>query len=77
MDSEGIVKITDTKRFNIIYSFSVDTTNDMGEQVGSKKATGSVVNSFISVPNPLKLVFAGRTLSIYEYDKNYNPESAD
>ena len=30
MDSEGIVKITDTKRFHIIYSFSVDTTNDMG-----------------------------------------------
>jgi len=31
MDSEGIVKITDTKRFHIIYSFSVDTTNNMGE----------------------------------------------
>lgn len=27
MDSEGIVKITDTRRFHIIYSFAVDTTN--------------------------------------------------
>jgi hypothetical protein len=49
----------------------------MGEQAGSKKATGSAVNSLIAIDNPLKLIFAGRTLSIYEYDKNYNPESAD
>lgn len=77
MDSEGIVKITDTKRFHIIYSFSVDTTNNMGEQAGSKKATGSAINSLIVINNPLKLIFAGRTLSIYEYDKNYNPDFAD
>jgi hypothetical protein len=77
MDSEGIVKINDTKRFHIIYSFSIDTTNDMGEQAGSKRGTGSPVNSLIAIDNPLKLIFAGRTLSIYEYDKNYNPESAD
>lgn len=65
MDSEGIVKITDTKRFHIIYSFSVDTTNDMGEKVGSNKATGSAINSLIVINNPLKLIFAGRTLSVY------------
>ena len=79
MDSDGIVKITDTKRFHIIYSFSVDTTNDMGEQVGPKKVTSgsSAVNSLIAINNPLKLIFAGRTLSMYEYDKNYNPDAAD
>lgn len=73
MDQDGIVKITDTKRFHVIYSFSVDTTNDMGEQSASKKATGCAVNTLLAINNPLQLIFAGRAISIYEYDKNYNP----
>jgi hypothetical protein len=26
---------------------------------------------------PLKLFFIGKSISIYEYDKNYNPHCAD
>lgn len=33
--------------------------------------------SFCYIPKPLKLVFAGRTVGAYEYDKNYNPNSVD
>ena len=29
------------------------------------------------IPKPLKLVFSGRTVYTYEYDKNYNPNSVD
>jgi hypothetical protein len=50
----------------------------MGEQATHKNGnTGSGVNSLLVINNPLKLIFVGKSLSIYEYDKNYNPESAD
>lgn len=29
------------------------------------------------IDKPLKLVFIGKTISMYEYDKNYNPLAAD
>lgn len=72
MDSEGIVKITDTRRFNIISSFSVETDQAHGQ---------AAVSCFITISKPakqiLRLVFAGKALSFYEYDKNYNPFTAD
>jgi hypothetical protein len=50
----------------------------MGEQTTHKNGNiGSGVNSLLVINNPLKLVFVGKSLSIYEYDKNYNPDSAD
>ena len=73
MDSEGIVKITDTRRFNIISSFSVETESGHGNQ-------GSVTN-FITINKPskqvLRLVFGGKNVWFYDYDKNYNPLTAD
>jgi hypothetical protein len=73
MDSEGIVKITDTRRFNIISSFSVETESGHGNQ-------GSVTN-FITINKPskqvLRLVFGGKSVWFYDYDKNYNPSTAD
>jgi len=32
---------------------------------------------FCYIPKPLKLAFSGRTVAIYEYDKNYNPKYVD
>lgn len=29
------------------------------------------------IPKPLKLAFSGRTVQIFEYDKNYNPKYVD
>lgn len=31
----------------------------------------------VCIPKPLRLVFAGRSINIYDYDKNYNPTSVD
>lgn len=34
-------------------------------------------HSFCYIPKPLKLAFCGRTISTYEYDKNYNYKNVD
>jgi WD40 repeat protein len=76
MDSEGIVKITDTRRFNIISSFSVESEGSRGQMNG-----GGIVSCFITINKPLKqmlrLVFGGKSIWFYDYDKNYNPAAAD
>ena len=75
MDSEGIVKVTDTRRFNIISSFSVDTDNQRSG------LSGNGLSCFITVNKPskqmLRLVFGGKSVAFYDYDKNYNPTTAD
>ena len=69
VDTEGIVKITDTRRFNFIYSFSVEA--------GEDGSNSSSLSSLMVINKPLKLVFTGRSIYIYEYDKNYHPHTAD
>lgn len=68
MDSEGIVKIHDIRRFNFLTSFSVDCSDD-NHRLNP--------NSFTVLSKPLKLCFVGRSISIFEYDKNYVPSCAD
>jgi hypothetical protein len=42
---------------------------------------GNAVNCFITINKPakqmLRLVFAGKAVWFYDYDKNYNPVAAD
>ena len=57
VDTEGIVKITDTRRFNFIYSFSVEANED-----GSNSSS---LSSLLIIKKPLKLVFAGKSIYIY------------
>ncbi len=75
LDTEGVVKITDTRRFNIISSFNIEPDIIRG-QIG-----GGLVNSFIAINRPnrqgQRLVFAGKSIWFYDYDKNYNPAAAD
>jgi len=75
LDSEGVVKITDTRRFNIISSFSVEPDVYRGQN------GGGLVSSFIAFNRPNKqgqrLIFAGKSIWFYDYDKNYNPTAAD
>jgi WD40 repeat protein len=75
MDSEGIVKITDTRRFNIISSFGLEADSH-GQLSG-----GGAVHCCIAINKPskqmLRLVFAGKAMWFYDYDKNYNPLAAD
>jgi len=44
-------------------------------------STGGNLSCFITINKPskqiLRLVFAGKCISFYEYDKNYNPFTAD
>ncbi len=40
-------------------------------------SSGYNLSSFIAIDRPLKLIFLGKSVSIYEYDKNYNPHTAD
>ncbi len=68
LDNSGIVKIWDFKKFNCIQTFSIETDDE-------KHKFHPQGIDFMA--NPLKLYFCGRTLSVYEYDKNYNPNSVD
>ena len=83
MDSEGIVKVTDTRRFNIISSFSVesDARTGNGHAGSSPTAPSNALSCFITVSKPakqmLRLVFGGKSVAFYDYDKNYNPTTAD
>jgi hypothetical protein len=75
MDSDGVVKITDTKRFHGIYSFSIEKHENT--HLVSPGSNSFNLSGFIAIDKPLKLIFIGKSLSIYEYDKNYNPYAAD
>lgn len=68
LDSDGVVKVTDIKKFNNVQSFSVETQDDKHK---------FLPQSFCFIPKPLKLAFCGRSVSLYEYDKNYNPNFVD
>lgn len=68
MDSSGAVRVWDVKKFKCIQSFSVETTDE-------KHKFHPQAMTFI--PKPLKLVMVGRTMQVYNYDKNYNPVSVD
>lgn len=68
LDSEGSLKIWDIKKFNCVQSFSVEN-NDEKHKFNPQSL------SYIS--RPLKLVISGRSISLYEYDKNYNPNFVD
>jgi hypothetical protein len=75
MDSDGLVKITDTKRFHGIYSFSIEKHENT--HLVNPGSNGFNLSGFIAIDKPIKLIFIGKSLSIYEYDKNYNPYAAD
>jgi WD40 repeat protein len=75
LDTEGVVKITDTKRFHGISSFSIEKQQETFTTPGN--INSSNLSGFISLDKPLKLVFYGKSISLYEYDKNYNPFAAD
>ncbi|CAK75155.1 unnamed protein product (macronuclear) [Paramecium tetraurelia] len=68
LDQEGIVKVWDTKKFNCVQQFSVETQDEKHKFNPS---------SLCYIPKPLKLIFGGRSIYSYEYDKNYNPNSVD
>ena len=68
LDSEGNLKIWDIKKFNCVQSFSVESNDE-------KHKFNPQCISYI--PKPLKLVVSGRSISLYEYDKNYNPNFVD
>ncbi len=68
LDTEGNMKIWDIKKFNCVQSFSV--------QISDEKHKFNP-QSFCYIPKPLKLVVSGRTVSIFDYDKNYNPNFVD
>lgn len=68
LDSEGNLKIWDIKKFNCVQSFSVEN-NDEKHKFNPQSLT--------YIPRPLKLVVSGRSISLYEYDKNYNPNFVD
>jgi hypothetical protein len=40
-------------------------------------SNGHNLSSFIAIEKPLKLIFIGKSISIYENDKRYNPYAAD
>ena len=63
------MRVTDIKKFNLVQQFSVAESQD--EKHNFEPQT------FCFIPKPLKLCFAGRTVEIYEYDKNYNPLYVD
>mmetsp|Transcript_10788 Transcript_10788/g.9330 ORF Transcript_10788/g.9330 Transcript_10788/m.9330 type:complete len:205 (+) Transcript_10788:201-815(+) len=68
LDSSGILKVWDFKKFTNVQTFTVETDDEM------HKFYPQCLNS---IPKPLKLVIGGRSLSFFEYDKNYNPTSVD
>jgi WD40 repeat protein len=68
LDSAGNVKIWDYKKFGCLQSFSIET-DDEKHKFHAQCLT--------YIPKPLKLVFSGRNLNIYDYDKNYNPNTVD
>ncbi|CAD8135461.1 unnamed protein product [Paramecium pentaurelia] len=68
LDQEGSVKVWDTKKFNCVQQFSVETQDEKHKFNPS---------SLCYIPKPLKLIFGGRSIYSYEYDKNYNPNSVD
>lgn len=68
IDNEGIVKITDTRRFNNISSFSV---------VPHDESLKFVPSSLCVIKKPLKMVIVGNGVNMFEYDKLYNPNTAD
>lgn len=63
LDSEGVVKITDTKRFHGIYSFSIEKQES--NQLVTPGSSGHNLSGFIAIDKPLKLIFIGKTVSIY------------
>ncbi len=71
MDAEGIVKITDTRRFNVLSSFALE------DQRGSRGRVEQPYSTFIVMDNPLKLAFGGRSIAVFEYNRNYSPQAAD
>ncbi|CAD8044697.1 unnamed protein product [Paramecium primaurelia] len=68
LDQEGSVKVWDTKKFNCVQQFSVETQDEKHKFNPS---------SLCYIPKPLRLIFGGRSIYSYEYDKNYNPNSVD
>jgi len=68
LDTSGTVMVWDIKKFNNIQTFTIET-QDEKHKFRSQ--------AFTYIPKPLKLAFVGRSVFIYEYDKNYNPTSVD
>jgi hypothetical protein len=68
LDASGLVIVTDIKKFNPVQTFSVE--------IADEKHKFDAM-SFTYIPKPLKLAFSGRSVLIYEYDKNYNPNYVD
>ncbi len=68
LDQEGNVKTWDFKKFTCMQNFSVENDDDKHK---------FHPQCFTFIPKPLKLVFAGRSINIWEYDKHYNPTSVD
>lgn len=62
------MKVWNIKKFNCVQQINLDS----GEE---KHKFNPQALTYIK--RPLKLVVVGRTISIYEYDKNFNPHSAD
>ncbi|KAL4503262.1 hypothetical protein ABPG72_000868 [Tetrahymena utriculariae] len=68
LDSDGNVRVTDIKKFSNVQCFSVETSDEKHK---------FNPQCFTYIPKPLKLAFCGRSVQLYEYDKNYNPNYVD
>jgi WD40 repeat protein len=68
MDSEGTIKVIDVRRFNVINSFTVDSSD---EKIIMEPLSLAVI------PKPLKIAISGHTVRQFEYDKNYVPAAVD
>ena len=68
VDTDGVVKIWDIRKFNCIQTYSIDSPNEKHQ---------FNVESFTYIPKPLKLVMGGRSVLFCEYDKDYNPHFVD
>ena len=68
VDSEGFVKIYDTRRFSNISGFSMSSQNDSNSFNPS---------SMCVTTNPLRVIIAGSSINVFEYDKFYNPAAVD
>lgn len=63
-----MVKLSDTRKFNNVGGFSVVSQDE------SQKFNPS---SLCVIKKPLKIVIVGSGINIFEYDKFYNPTTAD
>jgi len=65
---DGTVKVIDIKKFSQVQQFTLEN-NEEKHQFSAQCLT--------YIPKPLSLAVCGKSVQLFEYDKNYNPVFAD